>query len=595
MSDKALAALLAIRRAIHDGTLFTMALAAMLSTGSAVWAVRQPDNKETILPWLFALGLVIAAAMRCDRVAIRRPWFTTERLRRSRLEIGLVVALTLLAFGLRLYRLNDFLPPFHGDEGEMGTLARAVLDGRNRPSYFGTGWMDHPSLFYYLQAGSLALFGDSGTGLRMLSVMFGSLCIPLVYAIGRTGWGPAAGITAATLMATSHLCIQYSRIALNNIESVWAICLAMLLLVRMGAKEPASSVIRWPMTQHALLGIVLGLSQYLYYGSRLAIVVTAALLPVLWWQRRSSLRGIVMAMAAACVALAPLLWNYVRFPATFLSRSLTVWAFSDANVAHALGSGASLPHDFWRLLLLQSRQTFGFFVAFGDATAFYAGSIPAFDAITVVLFWSGLLVVLSRLRRFQELALFAWFALGVLLAGILTNDPPNGPRLIMVVPAVFLIAGAGMHFLYGIGLRVLPRQGLWVASAAAAIAILAANLQSYFVDYANHPYGLLSARIAHELRAAPPGYRSYLLGEPVFRANHGTLRFLAPTSHVIDAKRPEDASIRPGEGLLLIVLPHRIADLAAVQALFPGGETSQASDRNGNVLYTVYRRSPQTQ
>ena len=594
MFDKPLVTALMIRRAIHGATFRISALALIFSTGSAAWALRYPDSKGVIFPWLFAIVLVIAAAMQHDGFAIRQPWFTREKLRKSCLEIGSVAALTLLGFGLRLYRLSDLLPPFHGDEGEMGVWARTVLEGPHWVPYFGTGWMDHPLLFHYLQAGSLALFGDDGAGLRMLSVVFGSLCIPLVYAIGRTGWGPVAGYAAAASMAVSHLSIQYSRIALNNIESVWAMCLAMLLLVRMSSTEKESFVRRWPMTQHASLGLVLGLSQYLYYGSRLAIILAGALLLILWRQGRSSLRCIAMTIAAGLVAVMPQLWCYARFPAALLNRSLGVWAFSDGNVAHALGPGASLPHDFGRLVLFQLSQTLGFFVSRGDASGFYTSSIPAFDAVTIVFFWFGLLCVLGRLRRFQEIVLFAWFGLGVLFAGILTIDQPNGPRLIMMVPAVFLIAGAGVHFLYEKGLRVLPRQLLWGVAAAAWISILVTNLHLYFVDYANQSHGMLPARIADEFRASP-GYRNYLMGEPALRSNHGTLRFLAPAAHLIDATLPEEVSALPDEGLLLIVLPHRIAQLISVQSRFPGGETSQVSDRDGNMLYVVYRRLPQKQ
>lgn len=594
MSDKPLVTALMIRRAIHGATFRITAIAAILSIGSAAWALRYPDSKGVIFPWLFAIMLVIAAAMQHDGFAIRRPWLIREKLRRSGWEIGSVTALTLLGFGLRLYRLSDSLPPFHGDEGEMGVWARTVLEGPHWVPYFGTGWMDHPLLFHYLQAGSLALFGDDGPGLRMLSVVFGSLCIPLVYAIGRRGWGPVAGFAAAASMAVSHLSIQYSRIALNNIESVWAMCLATLLLVRIGAGEKENLVKQWPMTQHALLGLVLGLSQYLYYGSRLAIILAGALLLILWRQGRSSLRYIAMTMAAGLVAVMPLLWCYASSPAVFLNRSLGVWAFSDGNVAHALGPSASLPHDFGRLVFFQLSRMLGFFVSRGDASGFYTSSIPAFDAVTVVLFWFGFLCVLSRLRRFQELALFAWFGLGVLFAGILTIDQPNGPRLIIMVPAVFLIAGAGVHFLYEKGLRVLPRQWLWGAAATTWISVLVINLHLYFIDYANQSYGMLPARIADEFRASP-GYRNYLMGEPALRSNHGTLRFLAPAAHLIDATLPEEVSALPGEGLLLIILPHRTAQLISVQTRFPGGETSQVSDRDGNVLYVVYRRLPQTQ
>lgn len=53
------------------------------------------------------------------------------------------------------------LPPMHGDEGEMGTLALLALHGPNSGisphplPLFSTAFLEHPTLFYYVQAGAL--------------------------------------------------------------------------------------------------------------------------------------------------------------------------------------------------------------------------------------------------------------------------------------------------------------------------------------------------------------------------------------------------------------------------------------------------------
>ena len=67
--------------------------------------------------------------------------------------------------------------------------------------------------------------------LRILSAVFGALCMPLVYLIGRMGWGKIAGFVAAALIAVAHLHIHYSRMALNNIQSVWFALFCALMLI----------------------------------------------------------------------------------------------------------------------------------------------------------------------------------------------------------------------------------------------------------------------------------------------------------------------------------------------------------------------------
>ena len=44
-------------------------------------------------------------------------------------EVGALVLITLLAAGLRFYRLPNLPPGLHFDEGFKGVTARALLDG----------------------------------------------------------------------------------------------------------------------------------------------------------------------------------------------------------------------------------------------------------------------------------------------------------------------------------------------------------------------------------------------------------------------------------------------------------------------------------
>ena len=77
----------------------------------------------------------------------------------------------------------------------------------------------------------MLVFGSTVAGVRMLSVILGTLCIPIVYGIGRLSWGPVAAATAAWLMAVSHFHIHYSRMSQIFIYSAILMALMMLLLL----------------------------------------------------------------------------------------------------------------------------------------------------------------------------------------------------------------------------------------------------------------------------------------------------------------------------------------------------------------------------
>ncbi len=558
--------------------------------------------------------------------------------------------MTLLALALRLYQLGAFLPPMHGDEGEMGLLALLArygpasgLSPQPLPP-FSTAFLDHPTLFHYLQVLPLLLFGDTITALRTLSAVVGALCVPLIYAVGRLGWGRTAAFTAAWLLAVSHIHIHYSRIALNNIETVWCVILLIALLalayetsspgpgdrvqlylartfrrapksadtdalvstaqvpdspaLPVALDSPGLSARRAPaLTLLIAIGLVVGLSQYFYFGSRLLPILAVILLFVLWCQRRVPLWQLAVAAVAAIVAYLPLAGYYANHLTPFLGRMQGVTIFSPQGMAQTLGPQAVWPNDLPLLLWTQVKTNVLFFLSDGDRSAFYLADIPAFDKVTVILFWLGLGVVIAHVRRFHELALLAWLGLGVLLAGVVTLDAPNGPRLIVAVPAMYLICGVFMQKAVDLVAQLWPqngrRIGLGAVTAVAAVTLLL-NYNTYFVDYQQRQPNTFTVRLAEEIAAASPGYRAYLLGTPNLFVNYGTIRFLAFDAEKYDLAAPDQlvpmlAESGGGTGALILALPNHLADLQQIQEQFPHGTLAERKDARGSLLYVTYR------
>jgi 4-amino-4-deoxy-L-arabinose transferase-like glycosyltransferase len=534
----------------------------------------------------------------------------------TRLDWAIAALLTLVALGLRLYQLGVSLPPVHGDEGEMGMLALLARYGpasgvslQNLP-FFGVGFLDHPTLFHYVQAFGMRLFGDTITGLRTLSVLFGALCAPFIYAIGRAGWGRVAGLTAGWLLAVSHLHIHYSRIALNNIETVLFVILLIWLLARVhesnslqtsqlatDAADPDFRAQRQPaLMLFILIGLTIGLSQYFYYGSRLLPVLAAPLLFYLWRLKRATFQQIAVLIIATFIAYFPLMLFYTSELDTFLNRTQGVTVFTPEGMAHALGAEASWPQDIPLLLWSQIKTNLYFFLSYGDDSSFYLADIPGFDQATVILFWLGLGLVLAKVRRYHEMAIVTWLGLGVFLAGVLTNNAPNGPRLITAVPAVYLIGGVFIQNLANLVNKFWPtyRRAVGLTALAPLAAVtLYLNFNTYFVNYKERQPNLHQVYIAQEIATAGEEYTSYLLGAPNIYVWHGTIKFMAATAEKFDLEEPAQfipllAQQSNDRGALLIALPQHVTELEQIEAQFPNGTKAMRQDTHGKLLYVTY-------
>jgi 4-amino-4-deoxy-L-arabinose transferase-like glycosyltransferase len=64
-------------------------------------------------------------------------------------------------------------------------------------------------LWFFLQALSLKVFGDSVVGLRMLTALIGTATVPLLYFFARPWYGRRVALMAATLLLAYHFHIHF--------------------------------------------------------------------------------------------------------------------------------------------------------------------------------------------------------------------------------------------------------------------------------------------------------------------------------------------------------------------------------------------------
>jgi hypothetical protein len=131
-----------------------------------------------------------------------------------------LLGITLLALALRVWHLSGQSLGY--DEGYSVALARQSLSAIAAQ----TAADIQPPLYYDLLHFWMQLFGTSEAAVRSLSLLFGVLTVPLLYALGRRLFGPATGLgrfteppaaagLAALLGAVSPFWIWYAQEARN--------------------------------------------------------------------------------------------------------------------------------------------------------------------------------------------------------------------------------------------------------------------------------------------------------------------------------------------------------------------------------------------
>jgi len=563
------------------------------------------------LCWLLAIAAVVALGPLLDGISVAdiRNALRAAASRDHRPEIGTVLVMTLVAFALRVYHLDTVPLMMHGDEGIVGRMGLKILNGQLAPLLAVDAEWPQAYLYTYMVALSMWLFGTDVFGLRLLGVFFGALGVPVVYAIGRVGWGAPAGALAAWLYVVSHLQNHYSRLGTFVIESVPLITLTLFLLAlahergrpRDGAEvavvAPTETNRRGIWTLLLLAGLTCGFAQYFYYGSRVIPVIAAPLLLMLWQARRINVWQAAAFGFGFIVIFAPLGAHFLEFPARFSGRLSEVSVFQDSYARQILGDGATLPGALPALLAEQVRRSLNLFIRAGDQGGFYSGNTPNFDVVTAALVWLGLGAALSRPRRYHEASVLLWFSLGLLFSSVLTLGAISGQRILIMTPAAFLFGGVLLARVWEL-LRVWPVGRVeWLAVPAGttvALWLLAANVTTYFYEYNSRGELAEQAEVAREIAHDAGVYHVYFLTSPAFDPNHDAIRFIARGVPATNLKAAADFTPPPsdGQGIKLIVLDNHTADFRAIAAQLPAGEERRVNAGNGRLMFTVYTVPP---
>jgi hypothetical protein len=551
---------------------------------------------DLLLLWLLALGLTLASLL------VPLGWRGVWSLRLTRVERwGLLVLLTAagLARGVAVGRVPANLG------GDEGTQLVAALELMARPlgNPFATGWYSVPTMSFLLYGIGMRLFGATVAGGRMLSVLVGTSTVLTTYLLGRAVGGRRTGWIAAAVMAFAAYHVHYSRLASNQIfdpligtAALWLVWRA-VGLDRESVPTPEASAWLW-----GLCGVVTGLGWSTYFGGRWVTVLVAL---VIGWRAvverdflRRHGRGLGLLLVGWLVVGLPLLGWTTRFPGTLTERTRAVSIFGSGWLAREMEmTGRSS----MALVLQQAWRAVSAFHATPDPTFWYRPEQPLLDFVSGALMLLGLIDAVVRIRRPSRLLAHLWFWPTLVVAWVITENPPSSQRGLLLLPVVVLFITWGMELLLDI-LGRWHRDALVVAGTCVAV-IAVLNLTFYFGVYTpvqtyGNPTAQSATAFARYAMAHPEPVcatsrvegcagRIYFLGPPFIYWQFGTLAFMLRDFPGEDVT-PDGLPLNITAPARFVVVPERIEELAVVRALYPGGAEVQLRAPDGRLLMVVY-------
>lgn len=384
-----------------------------------------------------------------------------------------IIALTLIAFGLRIWQLGGYPPGLNQDEASIGYESYAILNygidrnGTPYPAHLIAWGSGQNVLYTYAAMPFIGVLGLTPFSIRLPMLFAGVLSIPLLWYVARATFGRRVGEMAALFLCLSPWHIMLSRWALESNLLVFTFLLAYASLLR---------TLRRPSWLIGACGM-LALSLYAYGTAYLAIAVFAlGALIILWKVLRPSRKVLLMSVALFVVLAIPI--------AAFIALN----AFNLSTETVTLGP-IGIPHmpstpryetitlffraDGWAQIEANAGHLAKLLWTQDDTLIWNAlpGVGFAYGPVTSVLACLGIALGLWQIRKPAVQLLLLWTLVG-LLVGVVQE--PNINRINILLLPFHLWAAVA------IGMLAVTPWSRWLAILGISVAC-GVFLNAYFV------------------------------------------------------------------------------------------------------------------
>jgi len=313
---------------------------------------------------------------------------------------------------------------------------------------------NHPPLYFLVLGLTVRVLGVSDFALRLPSLAFGLLLIPLLFVVGRRLADENAGRLAALAGALSPMYLWYSQEARMYTMAPFLGLLSVYSLLRLldheGPPRPLKAV-AWLAATAAML-----LTHYL---TLFILAVEAILLVIALWRLSRARR-----------------WAWLLAAVLLGSAGVALYALSVAPPASAQTGFSFVP------LLTLLRDVLN---SFSLGLSVNVDDVIFLDGLFLLVALGGLLPAQRARTRggLPGALVIALYLLAPLaltyLAGYVRPIYMNSRHLIIITPAFYLAVGAGLSQMW-------PRRGLFLATIAVMVAATVFSWSQYFTNDIYH-------------------------------------------------------------------------------------------------------------
>lgn len=370
-------------------------------------------------------------------------------MRYSRVAFWLAVLILLASAALRLTALSALPPGFNDRELTTLRLVETARQGRIEVFYDLAGDQGgREGLFAQSQAAVTSFIGVGMFADRMLPFFLGILAVAAVYSLGRTLYGPPAGLAAMGLMSANMLAILLARSTVAEAAIPAYVALVLLLLARafpIHGRPPRHD----PGTlTFASLGVLLGLGFYISPVAFFVVLVAVIFIAYMVLTRQPLTRRMFsytwFALVLLIVVATPYLIASLQNPA--VSGSRRVFDAGAVNLTSIFNGLTGLVFD-------------------GDRNpAWNYPGRPLIDLVSGVLMIIGIAVAVRNFRKPR-------FALALLALALLSpqalfhTDSPSFIYFSSLLPVIAIFVGLGVVAVYRT-MKTEPAQIMFIGGLA---------------------------------------------------------------------------------------------------------------------------------
>ncbi len=510
---------------------------------------------------------------------------------------GLLLIILLVAFTLRISNIENIPYSIFPDEAQNGIDAQ-VANATGQYKLFYESNNGREGLFINIQAMSIKLLGSTALGLKLPSIIFGTLTVLGVFLLASELFGTyLAGLIGAWLTTFSYWAINFSRIGFRAVMVPFVLTFAFYFLFRGLRTKKLHDFI--------IAGFIYGLGLHTYIAFRVSPLVLIVLLVSLMITREKFLKNywkhVLVFAIAMFISAAPMLLDFFHFhPEHYASRTSEISILNPAtNKGHLLPLlgktfGLSLAkYNFWGDQNM--RQNYP--------------PYPILNPITGVAFLVGLIYIFinffhllhARLKnkvrshKFDVwVFLLAWFFALLIPEFLAYEGNPHALRSIGTLPVVMIISVLPFLWLirkinsFGNSFKFLVISLLIVAFSFIAIF----DPVKYFVFFANSPKqhsafeGNLK-EVSNYIQAFPPSTQKNIITGSMQRLTLKYLNQNLPNTNYFYPGEADSINLTPGASSVIIFTGADQKIIDAMKAKFPGTNFQPHLNAFGDNFYTL--------